>query len=379
MERTDSKSAMMLLQYESDEDNEQESPVKPTEKKKSPEKRRHSSGKDSETLSPSRRISEDSFGRQTGGFISDEEIDHHLPDRSRKREHEEEEEDEESGPPPAKMAVADVSHKVTPSVSPVEIDSSASDHQRSKKKSSRPTMRLVSYGTDDLDEEENESEEDSEEESSSDKEEIVNEEGSATPGQVIDADSIQLPPAPPGKCSKALQDKISALYDRMKKEGIDTNYEIQRLTSFRNPSIYEKLIQTYHIDEKGSNFKLDVFNPHIWGKDSYYDELDKAQKKDMERREKERKTKIEFVSGTKKSAPSSDRPSSGGTDEKKRKSKWDALPAGLPQMHRSGSSGSNMANLTTTATGTRATVISAVGTLTKKAPYSIINSSGPYK
>ena len=36
----------------------------------------------------------------------------------------------------------------------------------------------------------------------------------------------------------------------------------------------------------------DVYNPHMWGKKSFYDELDKAQKKDMERREKERKTKV---------------------------------------------------------------------------------------
>ncbi|KAL8561688.1 hypothetical protein ACOMHN_054985 [Nucella lapillus] len=370
MDKKDSSSALMLLQYDSEEEAEQEAPDQPEEKKKSPEKRRHSGGKDRESLSPSRRISEDSYGKPPTGFISDEEIDHHLPDRFRKREHEEEE--EETGPTPAKMAMVDVSQKTTPSVSPVEVDGTS--YIPSRKKSSRPTMSLVSYATDDLEEDENESEYESEEESSIEKEvEAVNDNSGSSP-RLVDADRIQLPPEPPGRCPKALQDKISDLYNRMKNEGFDTNYQIQRLTSFRNPSIYEKLVQMYQINEKGSNFKLEVFNPLIWGKDSFYDELDKSQKKDMERREREKKTKIEFVSGTKKSAPSSDhhRSSSSLSDDKKRKSKWDALPAGLPQMH---GSGSNMAALTASATGTRATIISAMGTLTKKAPYSIIHSS----
>lgn len=66
------------------------------------------------------------------------------------------------------------------------------------------------------------------------------------------------------------------------------------------------------------------------------------------------------------------------TDEKKRKSKWDALPPGLPsQPQRSGSG--TAPNLTTSATGTRATIISAVGTLTKKNTFNIINTTGPTK
>ncbi|XP_076451062.1 uncharacterized protein LOC143286962 [Babylonia areolata] len=390
MERTDSSSAMMsMMQYgqdDSDEDtsfNEpeaQDQPAAKTAEKKSPEKRRHSSGKDSDPLSPSRRISEDSYGRQSVGMISDEEIDHHVPHR--KREHEDNEDGENSAVP-AKVKVIEVIQKITPSVSPVEVDSSDSQKSKSQRRSSKMAMRLVSYGTDDLEDDENESEEESEAESSGEKEDLVNEDVNTSPGPrglYFDVDSIQLPPEPPGKCSKELQNKIITILERAGIEKFDPNLQIQRMTSFRNPSIYDKLVDMHQIDEKGSNFKLDVFNPHMWGKDSFYDELDKAQKKDMERREKERKTKIEFISGTKKSAPSSDHSSAGTSDEKKRKSKWDALPAGLPsQMHRSGSSGSGMANLTTAASGTRATVISAVGTLTKKASYNIINSSGPYR
>ncbi len=43
-----------------------------------------------------------------------------------------------------------------------------------------------------------------------------------------------------------------------------------------------------------------IFDPHEWHESSYYDELAKAQKELMEKREKERKerlTKVDFVSG----------------------------------------------------------------------------------
>ena len=65
-------------------------------------------------------------------------------------------------------------------------------------------------------------------------------------------------------------------------------------------------------------------------------------------------------------------------DEKKRKSKWDAMPTGLPSQPQRGGSGS-APNLTSSATGTRATIISAVGTLTKKNTFNIINTTGPSK
>lgn len=34
-----------------------------------------------------------------------------------------------------------------------------------------------------------------------------------------------------------------------------------------------------------------MFDPHCWGKESYYDEIARVQKEEMDRREKERKDK----------------------------------------------------------------------------------------
>lgn len=39
------------------------------------------------------------------------------------------------------------------------------------------------------------------------------------------------------------------------------NYIIQRKKEFRNPSIYEKLIQFCAIDELGTNYPKDMFDP----------------------------------------------------------------------------------------------------------------------
>ena len=93
----------------------------------------------------------------------------------------------------------------------------------------------------------------------------------------------------------------------------DFNAIIQHKKSFRNPSIYEKLIQYCQIEEHGTNFPKELYDGHLFGKESYYDELAKVQKVDMERREKaakERKDKMESVQKK---------------EEPKRKSKWDQV------------------------------------------------------
>ncbi|XP_028823957.1 SAP30-binding protein isoform X2 [Denticeps clupeoides] len=115
-------------------------------------------------------------------------------------------------------------------------------------------------------------------------------------------DEIRIPPEPAGRCSNHLQEKIFKLYERKLHGDFDTNSHIQKKKEFRNPSIYEKLIQYCSIDELGTNYPKDMFDPHGWSEDSYYEALAKAQKIEMDKLEKAKKerTKIEFVTGTKK-------------------------------------------------------------------------------
>ncbi|NXM43734.1 S30BP protein, partial [Gymnorhina tibicen] len=120
-------------------------------------------------------------------------------------------------------------------------------------------------------------------------------------------DEIKIPPEPPGRCSNQLQDKIQKLYELKTKECMDMNYMIQRKKEFHNPSLYEKLIQFCSIDEIGTNYPKDVFDPHGWSEDSYYEALAKAQKIEMDKlvKAKRERTKIEFVTGTKKGTTTS--------------------------------------------------------------------------
>ncbi|XP_078019580.1 SAP30-binding protein isoform X2 [Epinephelus lanceolatus] len=194
-------------------------------------------------------------------------------------------------------------------------------------------------------------------------------------------DEIRIPPEPPGRCSSQLQDKIHKLYERKLHGDFDTNSHIQKKKEFRNPSIYEKLIQFCSIDELGTNYPKDMFDPHGWSEDSYYEALAKAQKVEMDKLEKAKKerTKIEFVTGTKKgtnpsstaaSTTSSSTTTTATAEAQKRKSKWDsAIPVTLaqPTLITTTVTLPAVVSVTTTASGTKTTVISAVGTILKKA------------
>lgn len=219
---------------------------------------------------------------------------------------------------------------------------------------SQSVARLVSYN-DDI--------------AQSDDENDVDIEHQSGTESVSNLDDVQLPPEPNGRCSMELQEKIARLHERMLTSGLDMNSVIQRRKDFRNPSIYEKLIQFCSINEFGTNYSPQIYDPFRWGKESYYEELAKVQKAEMDRREKERKekTKVEFVVGTAKRNTSTNLISGTDEDAKRRKSKWDQVgiatsiqtvvrPPGLVQQ----------STLTTTATGTKGTVISAFGSLPKK-------------
>ncbi len=131
---------------------------------------------------------------------------------------------------------------------------------------------------------------------------------------------VQLPPEPNGICHPHLQEKINKLYKKkMEYPNYDFNKIIQNMKSFRNPSIYEKLIVFCDIDEHGTNFPKELYDGHLFGPESYYEELAKTQAAEMEKREKKVATakatmgKTLIKEGVKKS----------GDDAKQRRSKWD--------------------------------------------------------
>lgn len=151
--------------------------------------------------------------------------------------------------------------------------------------------------------------------------------------------NAQLPPEPPGRCPKALQDKVIALLQKEQRLGLDLNQHLQGRKDFRNPSIYEKLVTALNLDEFGTNFPEHLYNPKGWGEESHYTNLLEAQKKAYEKKEKAKlqdRTKIEFVKGTKRPAATAQSSGSvasatglvaGEPVKKARKSKWDVSTA----------------------------------------------------
>ncbi len=67
-------------------------------------------------------------------------------------------------------------------------------------------------------------------------------------------EKIRLPSEPKAVCSQVLQNKIIQVAERMRTYNYSINVDIQSKKNFKNPSIYEKLIEAHGINEFGSSF-----------------------------------------------------------------------------------------------------------------------------
>lgn len=154
---------------------------------------------------------------------------------------------------------------------------------------------------------------------------------------------FKLPPEPKhSRQNPKLQEMVTNISQKMiKKPEYDLNQYIQEEKKFRNPSIYDKLIQYCALNELGTNFSSDQWDVSIYGPESYYEELAKAQKAEMDKHEKQKKENIktEVISG-------------------KRKSKWDQTSSDNKLVPNNSSTNSSSTAKTTT-------VINAFGTLKK--------------
>lgn len=88
-----------------------------------------------------------------------------------------------------------------------------------------------------------------------------------------------------------LKTKMDTLFAKKAKfdaEGKDFNTGIQGGREYRNPRICEKLIETFDIEQYGTNLPKDVFDPNSWKRkpDAYYDS--RMYKKMIENREREK-------------------------------------------------------------------------------------------
>ncbi|KAE8671842.1 nucleobase-ascorbate transporter 2-like [Hibiscus syriacus] len=107
-----------------------------------------------------------------------------------------------------------------------------------------------------------------------------------------------LRPPPKAKCSEELQRKIDKFLN-LKRVGKSFNAEVRNRKDYRNPDFLLHAVSYQDIDQIGSCFSKDVFDPHGYDKSDNYDEIEADMKRERERKEQESKKnqKVDFVSG----------------------------------------------------------------------------------
>lgn len=107
-----------------------------------------------------------------------------------------------------------------------------------------------------------------------------------------------LPPPPTARCSDELQKKIDKFLS-LKRSGKSYNTEVRNKKEYRNPDFLLHAVTYQDIDQIGSCFSKDVFDPHGYDKSDYYDEIEADMKREMERKEQEKKKnqKVDFITG----------------------------------------------------------------------------------
>jgi len=211
-----------------------------------------------------------------------------------------------------------------------------------KKKSKHP-RRLVSYNDNDNVYEEA-SDEEHKEEDVEEEEKPESKDAEEKYSKYEDKYGFQLPPESKGEPDPKLQETITNINQKIKNSKFDLNKYIQDRKDFRNPSIYDKLIQFCNINELGTNFPPEIYDVSIYGPESFYEELARAQKLEMEKLEKQKKENSKPEVIIKELSLS------------KRKSKWDQQAPTLL---------TGSAVTTSSSTSGKTTVISAFGTLKK--------------
>ncbi|KAG8077993.1 hypothetical protein GUJ93_ZPchr0007g6029 [Zizania palustris] len=110
--------------------------------------------------------------------------------------------------------------------------------------------------------------------------------------------SCFLPPPVTTKCSAALQQKINKFL-AYKRAGKSFNSEVRNRKEYRNPDFLQHAVRYQEIDQIGTCFSKDVFDPYGYDRSDYYDEIEADMKREVERKELEKKKsgKVDFING----------------------------------------------------------------------------------
>ncbi|CAG8483840.1 8423_t:CDS:2 [Ambispora leptoticha] len=118
------------------------------------------------------------------------------------------------------------------------------------------------------------------------------------PKPIPNVENWGIPAEPDAECDQNVQTKIEHFL-QLKEQGVLFNENLLKSKAFRNPHIYSKLVEFIELDEIGSNFPKDVFDPYGFPREMYADKLAETQRKITEERQnaqlQQQRTHIQFV------------------------------------------------------------------------------------
>jgi len=89
----------------------------------------------------------------------------------------------------------------------------------------------------------------------------------------------ELPKDPEEECTPELQQRIKEYLKLAREKGYNLTANLKRKKEFGNPQILQKVVDFFSIDDIESNYPPELFSPHGYSHEHYYDELVLAQRR----------------------------------------------------------------------------------------------------
>jgi hypothetical protein len=93
--------------------------------------------------------------------------------------------------------------------------------------------------------------------------------GAAVDTNVDISDRLNLPPPPTLPADEAVVDKIRNYLELKAQDGFDLTNNIRSKKNFGNPYIFSIAVEHFKIDEVGSNYPTELFDPHGYDESDY--------------------------------------------------------------------------------------------------------------
>ncbi|XP_042434389.1 uncharacterized protein LOC122020499 isoform X2 [Zingiber officinale] len=105
-------------------------------------------------------------------------------------------------------------------------------------------------------------------------------------GRKDDLLSSFLPPPPSAQCPKELQERFNRFF-AYKRAGKSFNADLRNRKDYRNPDFLQHAVSYQDIDQIGTCFSKDVFDPHGYDKSDYVDEIENDMRREAERKKRQ--------------------------------------------------------------------------------------------